>query len=173
MPRAEPLVVLCWESDPGYVPPLRLSQRQLTIGVRYKQPANIAVCRQPPHILVPAGRYDLAAVLDQSGRSEKPDLIVVWSSALQASLPTNLAAFHCPRLLICGDTHHMQRPIGFMLDYARAEQFDAVASVYDRQHLHWFLAAGFQDCAWLPGMTVQHLPMPSQARRLDQVAFIG
>ena len=170
---AEPFVVLCWESDPGYVAPFHLSPLQLTIGVRYPTPSNVLAHAEPPDILVPPGQYDLEATLRGEGRTEQPDLIVVWSSALRANLPANLGAFRCPKLLICGDTHHMQRPIGCMLDYARAEAFDAVASVYNRQHLHWFLAAGFEDCAWLPGISVQHLPMPWQPQRQDQVVFVG
>jgi hypothetical protein len=173
MTAADPFVVLCWESDPGYVAPLRLSQRQITIGVRYATPSNVLARREVPDIFVPPGRYDLAATLQQTGNPGQPDLIVVWSSALRANLPSNLAAFHYPKLLICGDTHHMERPIGFMLDYARAEAFDAIASVYNRQHLHWFLAAGFENCAWLPGITVQHIPMPWQPQRQDQVVFVG
>lgn len=173
MSAAEPFVVLCWESDPGYVPPIEISARQLTVGVRYAEPSNVVACPRQPDIVVPAGSYDLAAVLQRAGCLDRPDLIVVWSSALRANLPDNLAAFRCPKLLICGDTHHMQRPIGCMLDYARAQSFDAVASVYDRQHLHWFLASGFANCAWLPGITVRHLKLPWQVRRADQVAFVG
>ena len=167
------MVVLCWEGDPSYIAPLRLSSRQVTIGVSHARPANALACPVAPDILVAPGQYDLEATLIEAGWAERPDLIVVWSSALRANLPVNLAAFRCPRLLICGDTHHMQRPIGFMLEYARSEPFDAVASAYDRQHLHWFLAAGFENCAWLPGITVQHMPMPWHAHRDDQVVFVG
>jgi hypothetical protein len=67
----------------------------------------------------------------------------------------------------------MQRPIRGMIDYARAEAFDAIASAYDRHHLHWFLAAGFTECGWLPGISVQHTALPWQTQRVDQVAFIG
>jgi hypothetical protein len=124
--------------------------------------------------MLPAGTpYDLADAMLQAGIVAKPDLIVVWSSALRANMPVNLGAFRCPKLLICGDTHHMQRPIGTMIDYARSETFDAIASVYDLHHLHWFLAAGFTDCAWLPGISVQHMEQPWQPRRVDQVTFIG
>jgi glycosyl transferase family 1 len=173
MSGVEPLVVLCWESDPSYIAPLRLSPRQVTVGVRYPRSANVLAPPEVPDILVPAGCYDLEATLREAGRTEQPDLIVVWSSALRANLPMNLGAFRCPKLLICGDTHHMRQPIGFMLEYARAASFDAIASVYDRQHLHWFLAAGFENCAWLPGISVQHLPVPRQAQRHDQVVFVG
>ena len=174
MRGAEPFVVLCWETDPGYVPPLRISSRQFTIGTHYAQTMDFMVCDVPPDITMPAGvPYDLAETMRQAGIAAKPDLIVVWSSALRANMPINLRAFHCPKLLICGDTHHMHRPIGTMIDYARSEAFDAIASVYDRHHLHWFLAAGFADCAWLPGISVQHMDQPWQPRRVDQVAFVG
>jgi hypothetical protein len=173
MPGAEPSVVLCWEGDPTYIPPLRLSPRQLTVGVRYPRAANAAASLEVPDVLVAPGRYDLADTLRKAGGAGRPDLVVVWSSALRANLPVNLGAIRCPKLLICGDTHHMQRPIGFLLDYARSEPYDAVASAYDRQHLHWFLAAGFENCAWLPGITVQHVPMPWHAQRDDQVVFVG
>ncbi len=173
MPDADPSVVLCWESDPTYIPPLRLSPKQVTIGVRYPRAANALVCPEAPDLLVAPGQYDLEATLAKAGWTEQPDLIVVWSSALRANLPMNLGAFRCPKLLICGDTHHMQRPIAFMLEYARSEPFDAVASAYDRQHLHWFLAAGFENCAWLPGITVQHMPTPWHEHRDDQVVFVG
>lgn len=173
MPGADPSVVLCWEGDPTYIHPLRLSPRQVTVGVRYPAAANAVLCPEAPDVLVAPGRYDLEAVLMKAGWTGQPDLIVVWSSALRANLPVNLGAFRCPKLLICGDTHHMQRPIGFMLEYARSEPFDAVASAYDRQHVHWFVAAGFENCAWLPGITVQHVPMPWCAQRDDQVVFVG
>ena len=174
MTGADPLVVLCWEGDPSYIAPLRLSSRQVTVGVRNARAANVVACPEAPDVLVAPGQYDLEATLMKAGRpAEQPDLIVVWSSALRANLPVNLGAFRCPKLLICGDTHHMQRPIGFMLEYARSQPFDAVASAYDRQHLHWFLAAGFENCAWLPVITVQHMPMPWRAHRDDQVVFVG
>ena len=174
MGRASPFVVLCWESDVGYVPPFRISPRQFTIGMQYAQPMSVAVCADPPDIVVPAGdAYDLDATMRRAGIEEKPDLIVVWSSALRANMPVNLGAFRCPKLLICGDTHHMRRPIRSMIDYARTEAFDAVASVYDRHHLHWFLAAGLTECAWLPGISVQDTAPPWQTERTDQVAFVG
>jgi Glycosyl transferases group 1 len=174
MGEVEPFVVLCWESDAGYVPPFKISPRQFTIGMQYTEPMNVAVCADPPDIVVPAGdAYDLDATMRRAGIEERPDLIVVWSSALRANIPVNLGAFRCPKLLICGDTHHMRRPIRSMIDYARAEAFDAVASVYDRHHLHWFLAAGFTECAWLPGISVQDTAPPWQTERTDQVAFVG
>ena len=148
-------------------------RRQVTIGVRQPDIFNVTVCTEMPQIMVPAGVYDLDLMLRQAGFVEVPDLIVVWTSALGVNLPSNLSAFRCPKLLICSDTHHMRQPIRRLIDYARAEAFDAVASAYDRHHLHWFLAAGFANSAWLPGITVQHVFPPWQTQRTDQVVFLG
>jgi hypothetical protein len=169
-----PFVVLCWETDPSYVPPFRVSPHQFTIGLRYQHAANFTTCNEPPDIVVPAGvAYDLEATMRQAGVTQRPDLIVVWGSALGANRPANLGAFRCPKLLLCGDTHHTHLPIRSLIDYARAEAFDAVASTYDRHHLHWFLSAGFSSCAWLPGITARHLSPPWVQQRIDQVAFVG
>jgi hypothetical protein len=168
-----PLVVLCWETDPGYVPPFRLSPNQITVCVACPQMSQVSGFTGRPDITVPPGVYDLEATLARVGLRDHPALIVVWSSALGANMPTNLGAFHCPKLLICGDTHHMDKPIRRMLDYALAERFDAVASVYDRHHLHWFLAAGFDKCAWLPGISVEHVATAWQSDRADEVVFVG
>jgi hypothetical protein len=170
---ADPFVVLCWENEVGWIPPIRISANQFTIGLRYAAPAVLNPCPVPPDVIAPLGAFDLEALLRSSGIATKPDLIVVWSSALHDNRPANLRAFRCPKLLICGDTHHLDRPIRTMIDYAGQEAFDAVASAYDRHHLHWFLASGFQHCAWLPGITVQDIAPPWQARRTDQVAFVG
>jgi Glycosyl transferases group 1 len=173
MQKADPFVVLCWETDSCYMPPPRLSPRQFTIGIVYGQPSNIAVCAEPLSTMVPTGAYDLEATLRASGIAETPDLIVVWTTSVFLATPVNLGAFRCPKLLLCSDTHQFPHPIRRLLNYARAEAFDAVASVFDRHHLHWFLAAGFAQSAWLPGITVQHMAPPWQTQRIDQVGFVG
>lgn len=173
MPIADPFVVLCWETDPCYMPPPRLSPRQFTIGVRYGRPSNVAVCAEPPSAMVPPGAYDLEATLRAFGIADRPDLIVVWTTSVFLATPVDLGAFHCPKLLLCSDTHQYPRPIRRLLDYAQNEPFDAVASVFDRHHLHWFLAAGFVQAAWLPGITVQHVAAPWRTQRIDQVGFVG
>ncbi len=174
MQKADPFVVLCWENIPGHIPPFHISPRQLTIGVHQPYIFNVNPGSEMPDIMMPAGEYDLRDTLRQAGIVENPDLIVVWTSALGVNLPTNLSAFRCPKLLFCGDTHHMQHPIRHMIDYARAENFDAVATTCDRHHLHWFQASGFANCAWLPGISVAHATLPPwQTQRSDQVAFIG
>jgi hypothetical protein len=173
MQQADPFVVLCWETDFGYIPPPLLSPRQFTIGVIYPHRSNVAVPHETPHTLVPTGAYDLQATLQACGITEPPDLIVVFTTAVFLATPTNLGAFRCPKLLLCSDTHQFTHPIRRLLDYARKEPFDAVASLFDRHHLHWFLAAGFEQTAWLPGITVQPMTPPWQTRRIDQIGFVG
>jgi hypothetical protein len=169
----DPFVVLCWETDFGYIPPPRLSPRQFTIGVIYPNRSNVAVPSETPHTLVPTGAYDLQATLHASGITDTPDLIVVFTTSVFLVTPGNLGAFRCPKLLLCSDTHQFAHPIRRLLDYARTERFDAVASIFDRHHLHWFLAAGFQQTAWLPGITIQPMTPSCQTRRIDQIGFVG
>ncbi len=38
---ADPFVVLCWESEVGWSPPIRISNNQFTIGLRHATPAVI------------------------------------------------------------------------------------------------------------------------------------
>ena len=53
----EPFVVLCWETDPSYVPPLRISSRQFTIGTdpHASRLTEFMVRNEPPDIMLPAG----------------------------------------------------------------------------------------------------------------------
>lgn len=173
MQQADPFVVLCWETDFGYIPPPRLSPRQFTIGVNYPHRSNVAVAAEAPHTLLPTGAYDLRDTLQACGITDTPDLIVVFTTSVFLTTPGNLGAFRCPKLLLCSDTHQFAHPIRRLLDYARTEPFDAVASIFDRHHLHWFVAAGFEQAAWLPGLTVQPMSPPWQSQRIDQVGFIG
>jgi hypothetical protein len=48
--KADPFVVLCWETDANYIPPLRLSPRQFTIGIVYGHPSNVIVSAEAPNI---------------------------------------------------------------------------------------------------------------------------
>jgi hypothetical protein len=89
MGEVEPFVVLCWESDAGYVPPFKISPRQFTIGMQYTEPMNVAVCADPPDIVVPAGdAYDLDAtpifdtcVLRECNTGKTPGVDALFSCA--------------------------------------------------------------------------------------------
>src|SRR5262249_55096212 len=101
------------------------------------------------------------------------DLIVVYADAGGLNFPLNLGAFDCPKVLVIGDTHHLKDPLRQVVEYAGDARFDAVVTMYNRQHLHWFIAAGFSRVAWFPGLAVRHVPRPLHAGRKQQIGFVG
>lgn len=163
-------VLVVWFCNPHAIPPPRLSGRQVTVGV--PEPGYTTL----PHldaVLSKAGEYDLAEQLAAAGIEKSFDLIAVWSDASRRNCPVNLEAFDCPKLLCLADTHHLKDPLRFMLNYARKVGFDAISSSFNRHHLHWFVEAGFNKCAWIPGLEVVHIPVPLTENREPSVAFLG
>ena len=163
-------VLVVWHCDTHFIPPFRLSERQVSVGV--PEPGRTTL----PHleaVLSKVGEYDLAEQLDAAGIDKSFDLVVVWSDASRRNCPVNLDAFDCPKVLCVGDTHHLRTPLQFMLNYARKAQYDAIVSSHNRHHLHWFLEAGHDNCAWIPGISVSHIPKPLVEVRDPCVAFLG
>lgn len=174
-----PKVLVSWEINPGYTPPMRFSPHQVT------------ACRRVPVVMpffgpeftrvdiwTPQGSYDLFEEVRRQTGDTRFDLVVVWSSCARSyqglyNVPFNTRAFGCPTLLIAGDTHHMIDPISEMLRYWRQEQFDYVMSVYDRQHLHWFGAAGVPRVGWFPLASVVDVEAPVVTQKVSAVCFFG
>jgi hypothetical protein len=67
---------------------------------------------------VPAGRHDLRKIVDWLPADQKPELVVVKADASWRNLPTHLDGLACPKVLLVGDTHHMQAPLRRVLSYA-------------------------------------------------------
>ena len=163
-------VLVVWYCNPNVIPPFRLSERQVTVGVPEPGYTNL------PHldaVLSQAGQYDLAEQLSAAGIDNSFDLIVVWSDASRRNCPVNLGAFDCPKVLCIGDTHHLNEPLQFLLNYSRKERYDAIVLSHNRQHLHWFVEAGRDNCAWIPGTQIDHIPTPLTENRERCVAFLG
>ena len=163
-------VLVVWYCNTQYIPPFRLSERQVTVGV--PEPGYTSL----PHldaVLTKSGKYDLAEQLNAAQIDKAFDLIVVASDASRRNCPVNLDAFDCPKVLWMGDTHHLNKPLQFMLNYAGSVRYDALVSTYNRQHLHWFLEAGHNNCAWLPGLTAVHIPTSLVVDRERCVSFLG
>jgi len=163
-------VLLVWFCNTHVIPPFRLSQRQVTIGV--PEPGYTHL----PHldaVLPKAGRYDLAEELRVAGIDKSFDLVVVWTDASRRNSPINLDAFDCPKILCVGDTHHMNKPLQFLLNYTRQVRYDAIVLTHTRQHLHWFVEAGHDRCAWIPALSVAHIATPLTESREASVAFLG
>ena len=162
-------ILLSWYTDPRYIAPFVLSDMQITVGpkLRPDQPRLMYAARTP------LGVYDLKATLVTQGIATEFDLIVVWADASGVNHPLNLDAFDCPKVLCVGDTHHLQAPLRKMISYAADGRFDFVVSSHNRHHLHWFVAAGFGNVAWLPGLKVRHLPRLFRSSRTAHVCFVG
>ncbi|NEP45928.1 MAG: glycosyltransferase, partial [Okeania sp. SIO2H7] len=95
------------------------------------------------NIQTPSGVYDIKTIIERLPQSQKPDLIVVKADATGANFPINLKSISCPKLLICGNTQHLSKPIQTLVEYATQEQFDFIMSDHKRHHLHYFKEAGF------------------------------
>lgn len=166
---SEPRILVSWYTRPRYIPPFRLSARQVTLGPAYGDPGEGEVFQAFTPFQRP---YDLGATAAQAGIGTEFDAVVVWSDASRINMPTGLEAFRCPKLLCVGDTHHLERPVGTLVEYARAAGYDYVLSSHNRHHLHWFVSAGCANVAWLPGLKVRHLPQPPQPRKVG-IGFVG
>jgi hypothetical protein len=128
-------------------------------------------------LATPAGIYDLAAVASKLPPEQAPDLVVCLVDASWRNLPRNLAAFKCPRVVLVGDTGHMQFPLVRMMQYLAAEPFNRIVLPYDRHHASIFRTAGFQWLHWFPGVTFPHSDAVVKAargsRRQPVLAFTG
>jgi hypothetical protein len=126
----------------------------------------------PSTIRTPVGVYDASQAIGRLG-GIRPDYVVVKADATGRNFPTGLAAFNCPRVLIVGNTQHLDCPIRRLLDYARHERFDVIVSDHKRQHLHFFAEAGFQRVGWLPALNIHPHAQPETTARRPDLVFVG
>lgn len=124
-------------------------------------------------IQTPVGEYDIAPILEQIGRSQQPDLLIVQADATRRNLPTNLDRLNCPKLLLLGKTNYFDAPIQTTLHYACEQKFDLVISEQQRHHLHYFKEAGFPNVLWIPGFNVNPYPQPPDRTPHYPLTFIG
>ena len=161
-------ILVSWYSYAQYIPPFRLSDIQVTLGPKSFPNQSVG----PLDGFSPPGRFDLMPVLESLALPTEYDAVVVASDASGTNQPLNLAAFDCPKVLFVGDTHHLDAPIRKLISYAKECAFDFILCGFNRQHLHWFIEAGFQNVAWLPGL-VPNLSRPFLKNRRQEVCFFG
>lgn len=121
----------------------------------------------------PAGEYDLAALVRALPPEQRPELLVVKADATGRNFPSNLAEIDCPKVLILGNTQHLQSPIRRMLAYAERERFQFITSDHKRHHLHYFAEAGLANVFWLPGFCVHPHPQPVAETFDHPLLFVG
>jgi hypothetical protein len=175
-----PKILLSWETEPNYAPPIQLSPNQITLCRKSSTYSGSFFSQTKTKIdaYTPEGSYDIYEFVKEHFNDTHFDLVVVWSSSARTNhgfynQPFNTKKFNCPTLLIAGDTHHMWRPITDLISYAKSEDFDNIATVYDKHHLHWFSSVKSAKLAWLPFLSLQ-VPQLIHAPTLnDSVALIG
>ncbi|MEY2853849.1 MAG: hypothetical protein RL030_981, partial [Pseudomonadota bacterium] len=162
-------------SPAGYMAPPLLGDEQINCGPDWLD-RDIA-----GHVLAlntPVGSYDLAAVAARLPADQQPDAVVCLVDASWRSVPRNLRAFTCPKILLVADTHHLNQPITGMVRYAQSEPYDRVVILYGRHHWEFFHAAGLRSLHWFPGLTFPHADATVHAARrteapAGQIAFVG
>jgi FkbM family methyltransferase len=120
-----------------------------------------------------AGVFDIRQIIDQLPPNQQPELIIVKTDATGRNFPVNLKQYNCPKLFVLGDTHHLNRPIQTLLTYAAQENFDCIISDHDRQHLHFFKEAGFQNVYWIPCLNIYPHEQPVIENKMYDVTFVG
>jgi hypothetical protein len=182
MPKIErpKKVLVSWEINPGYTPPFKLSSNQ--INVCRVQAGKMSLFSEGEYKIsawTPEGDYDLFELLKHNNIDTNFDLVVVWSSSAKShkgfyNQPINLHKFNCKKLLVLGDTHHMDGPISSMLQYCENEAFTHITTMYDRQHLHFFEKTKFDPkIAWFPVASVVERRSHVQHNRRFRVSLLG
>ena len=173
-----PRVLLSWEPPPHYMPPFRISERQVTTCTVFDPSPNIFRCidfeREDPPIDVwtPRGDYDLRQHLECQGVDPDFDAVFVWRGA-NGPNRAQLTGFRCPRFLLVGDSHHTEAPLRSLLAYAASERFDGVVVSFNRQHAHWFSGAGVPRVYWIPWLPFRDHERAWTDAREPSIAFAG
>lgn len=144
-------VLYCYHSRPEYMRPLDVSDDQVVCGPFVKDSWRDG---RPSGIRTPAGAYDIGDVLDRLPADWRPDLFLTKTDAGRLNMPRNLGRLDCPKVLISGDTQHMDDPIRGMVDYALSEPFDIVLVEFIRRHAHYYREAGLKRVFFLPCINI-------------------
>ena len=124
-------------------------------------------------IRTPPGEFDLERLIEALPAAQKPGLVVVQVNRSAQTVARNLHAVDALKVLIAGDTHHLENPISYLLEYAAAERYDMVITESARHHAHYFVEAGLPRVHWLPLLTVNAHPRPADDRPSIPVSFVG
>lgn len=135
-------------AEPKFLPPVMLDPSETVCGPRYTNLRNNGRYR---YLHTPAGVFDVQQVLEKVRPHDHPNLLLIHADSTGGCMPRNLPE-NCIKVLLVGDTHHLQFPIQKMIQYAGSEAFDAII-LWNRQHAHFFTELGFQNVYWLPGLT--------------------
>lgn len=127
---------------------------------------------------LPAGEFEIEALLEQLPPQWQPDLCLISSSLLVAEhppIPIGMNRLACPAALKLSDSHHGSRPLQGIIEYAAKVQCQYHWTIYDPHHLGFYQAAGLANVFWIPSAfqlnpQYQCTPSPSQQYK---VLFCG
>jgi cytochrome c-type biogenesis protein CcmH/NrfG len=139
---------------PGFMLAPRLAAEQVICGPDWSDARDAA--GRVLSLSTPPGEYDLAAVAARLPADQAPDVVVCLVDSSRRSLPRNLRAFGCPRVLLLANTHHLNHPLSASLRYLDGETFDRVVLLHDRHHAAFLAGAGVRNLHWFPGLTFAH-----------------
>jgi len=170
--RHNPRILVVWSGRPGYVPAPVFSTDQLTIYSHHDRQFPGLI--DPPRKIADSQHYDLDQAIRRFAHPEEFDLVCIGCDASENNKVRNLSAFSCPKVLMLTDTHHLDaKPISVALDYFNSEPFDAVVSLYNRDHLRWFGGRPGVRLGWHPCLTVRNIPREFSDVRRPAVSFVG
>ncbi len=165
-------ILVCWSGRPGYAPAPTMSPNQITIYSHHDRLTPGLV--NPPRQLSKVQNYDLEEVVSTICPPGEFDLICISCAADDNNKPQNLAAFSCPKVLLLTDTHHLStNPIKLVQEYMEREQFDALVSLYNKDHMKWFRSFTGLRLGWFPGFSVENVPHLFTTDRRSQICFVG
>lgn len=156
---------------PDYIPPPTLSHSQIICGPYY---ADMMFNNVISSIKTEFGEYDIEDVIQKLPKNQYPELFVCRTDSSRVNRPRNISSLNCPKVLVVGDTHHLEDPIISLLQYVIEEHFDIIIFDYTRQHAHFFVDAGFTNVYWLPGFNVAHIKdLKMKNSIVYELSFVG
>ena len=163
-------ILFSYHTNPYSMPPVNLSDNQVLCGPFCE---DVYVDNMVYSLNTTKGSYDINPVIEKIPKGQKPELLIIKADSTRNNFPAKLNLLEIPKVLIIGDTHHLQQPIRTMLDYALKEEFDYYVSDHKRHHLHYFIEAGLSNCYWLPGFLVKDWQLEFKENRDTPLSFVG
>jgi len=121
----------------------------------------------------PVGSYDVADFIRATPGLAKPELLIVKADASLRNCPRNLFKLKCPKVLIVGDTHHMNAPLQNVIRYALEEPFTHIVFDHTRHHAHFFMEAGLKNVHWIPAVDFAFNPREPVQNPSRKLSFVG
>lgn len=120
------------------------------------------------YVQVHGGKVDVPLLASQY----PPSLVACLWGCDSGYEPVGLADLHCPKVLILGDTHHMERPLNAAMRMATEHPWDMVVMQFNRQHCHFFAEAGV-NVAWIPCFMISPHDLPPTERTMGVTMAAG